>query len=482
MLSRFFSKSHHNTPTVLWFAGLSMTSCCRRLEAALVGIHGSGTDSLVEIGHGLAFDLPETIRKDYCANWQPNVGGKRNNGGNDNGGNDNGMSKSGKDAVPPSLNGMLPRLRTPTRKLLTDIQAETVRELLTLANIAPSELFAIGVNDPGVWYVEDFPDMDVNRSPRIGDFENQANTLRSIKPVFCEPLSDTHTLATRTGYNVFDAFPAMDLSVAGQGGPFLPLPYWAMLHSPERHRLLLDLGQEARITFLPNSSSGYKSQIGYGSAGVCGNLIDPVVQALTNGEQPHDEGGRLAVQGEKLPELREFLARLEGLDVSATPSHWSPLAPSLAARQVSEIFGQVRLKNWSLRDVLCTVVESVACRIARAVRMQFGPMLADAEMIVSGGGRLHGVLMKKLLQELGCEKHVLPENLGFDSDTLDASAIAVLTSLAVNQIPCNLPHLTGAETEHVLGRLIPGSPQNWHNLVQLMATVKPAVRSLRSAI
>ena len=454
-----------------------MTSCCKRLEAALIGIHGSGTDSLVEIGHGLAFDLPETIRQDDFADWQLHSAGKRNKGGND-----KEMSISGKDAALSTPDGMSPRLRTATRKLLADIQEETVRELLTLANVAPSELYAIGVNDPGLWFVEDFPDTEVGRSPRIGDFENPGKALRNIKPVFCEPLSDTTSLATRTGYNVFDAFPAMDLSVGGQGGPFLPLPCWAMLHSPERHRLLLDLGQEARITFLPNSSSGYKSQIGYGSAGACGSLIDPIVQALTNGEQNHDDGGRLAVQGEKLPELREFLARLEGWDVPATPSHWSPLAPFLAARQVSEMFGQVRLKNWSLRDVLCTVVESVACRIARAVRMQFGPMLADAEWIVTGGGRLHGVLMKKLHQELGCEKPVLPETLGFDPGTLDASAVAVLTSLAVNQIPCNLPHLTGAETDRVLGRVIPGSPQNWQKLVQLMATVKPAVRSLRSAV
>ena len=454
-----------------------MTSCCRRLEAALVGIHGSGTDSLVETGHGLAFDLPETIRQDYCAKWLPGFGGRQNSGGID-----NGMSKYGKDATLPSFSGTTSRLRAKARKLLVDIQEETVRELLTTAHVAPSDLFAIGVHDPGVWLFEDDSDMDVIKSLRIGNIDNQGKILRNIKPVFCEPLSDTTALAARTGYNVFDAFPAMDLSVGGQGGPFLPLPYWAMLHSFERHRLLLDLGQEARITFLPNSSYGCKSQIGYGSAGACGSLIDPIVQALTDGEQSYDDGGRLAAQGEKLPELREFLARLEGLDVPATPSHWSPLASFLAARQMSEIFGQVRLKNWSLRDVLCTVAESVACRIARAVRLQFGPMLTDAEMLVTGGGRLHGILMKKLRAELGCEKPLLPETSGVTPDTLDASAIAVLTSLAVNQIPCNLPQLTGAETDRVLGRIIPGSPQNWHKLVQLMATVKPAVRSLRSAV
>ena len=479
MLSRFFTRPYHNSPTTLWFAGIYMTSSCRRLEAALVGIHSLGTDSLVEIGHGLAFDLPESIRQDYCTKWPPDFGGKRSNGTND-----IGMSKTPKDTEIASLKGITPRLQTKARNLLANIQEETIHELLTIANIAPSELIAIGIHDPGVWFVDEFPDPDGGKLSQIDDIENQARSLSSFKPVFCEPLSDTIALATRTGYSVFDAFPAKDLSVGGQGGPFLPLTYWAMLHSHERHRLLIDLGQEARITFLPNSSCGYKSQIGYGSAGACGSLIDPIVQALTNCEQSYDDGGRLAAQGEKLPDFHDFLVRLEGRDIQATPSHWSPLAPFLAARQVGEIFGHVRLKNRSLRDIHCAVVDSVACRIARAVRMQFGPMLADAELIITGGGRHHGILMKKLLQELGCkqDKMVLPENIGFDPGILDASAVAVLTSLAINQIPCNLPHLTGAETDCVLGRIIPGSPQNWQKLVHLMATVKPAIRSLRSAV
>lgn len=474
MLSRFFHRPDHTTPIKHWFAGLYMTSCCRRLESALVGIQSLGTDTRIEMGYGLAFDLPDSIRHDYFAKWQSNFG-KRNSGGKD-----NGMSKSGKDAAIPSLNGMTPRLAT--RGALLDIQVETIRELLTVANVAPTELLAVGVQDPGVWFVENFPDTDVAKSPRTGDMENQVRALQGMKSVFCEPLSDTIALAMRTGYNVLDAFPAMDLATGGQGGPFLPLPYWAMLHSGERHRLLLDLGQEARITFLPNSSCGYKSQIGYGSAGACGSLIDPIVQALTEGEQRHDDGGRLAVQGEKLPELRAFLAGREGFDVPATVSLWSPVASFLAAKHVSAIFEQARLKNWSLRDVLCTVVDSVACRIARAVRVQFGPMVADAELIVTGGGRLHGVLMKKLHQELGCDKLILLESLDYNPHLLDASAIAVLTSFAVNQIPGNLAHLTGAETNRVLGRIIPGSPQNWQKLVQRMASVKPAVRSLRSAM
>ncbi|MDR1383612.1 MAG: hypothetical protein LBJ67_07180, partial [Planctomycetaceae bacterium] len=43
--------------------------------------------------------------------------------------------------------------------------------------------------------------------------------------------------------------------------------------------------------------------------------------------------------------------------------------------------------------------------------------------------------------------------------------IAVLVSLTVKQISSNLPHLTGAETECLLGRFISGSPPNLQWLI-----------------
>ena len=476
-----FNLPRKNAESTTWFAGLLVTSCCRRLEASLVGVDGSTIGSRVKTGYGLSFELPEQIRRDYCETLRPLDGAQRNNRGND-----NGLSSFGKEAgfplSPASRNGLTPRLSTAKRNSLLEIQEETLRELLTAANVAPSDLLVIGVQDPGVWFAEKFSDTEVGSSPGIGDFETSFRELGERKPVFRESLSDTTALATRTGYNVLEAFPTTDLSVGGQGGPLFPLAYWALLHSSERHRLLLDLGQEARITFLPNSSSGNKRQIGYGSAGACGSLIDPIVQMLTNGEQSFDDGGRLSVQGEQLPELRELLTRLGKWDVPSIPSHWSPFAPIFAARQTAALFEQIRLKNWSLRDVLCTVVESVACRIARTLRSQFGPILSDAELIITGGGRRHGILLKTLQRELGCEKIILLDKLGYVPEQFDASALAMLTALTVNQVPGNLPHLTGAETDRILGRFIPGSPQNWQRLVRFMADIKPAVRSLRSAV
>ena len=481
MFSSLFNKSRDKNPAPCWCAGLFVNSCCRRMEAALVAVHEWETGVHVEIGHGLSVDFPDSLHNDFAEQWQPLLDGKRMKGGND-----KGMAISGrvgldsaKDAAVVSFRGMTPRLRQ--RSVLTDIQTEVVGELLSRDGIAPADLLAVGVYDPGVWFVGQPSGKEVAPSQRNGTADIPDGPLSPVKPEYCEPLSDTVGLATRSGHNVVDAFPAMDVAVGGQGGPLLPLPYWVLLHSPERDRLVLDLGQEARFTFLPKSSSGKKSHIGYGFAGACGSLIDPIVRGLTNGEQSYDNGGCLAVQGTILPELIALMKPWEGNEFLSTLSQWSPLAPLCAADLVHAIHGQVQRKNWSLSDVLATVVESVALRIARFCPHQT-TRPSPPEWIIIGNGQRHNLMRKRLEQQLGfTEKHRI-ELPGLLPGYLDAAAIAVLTSLTVRQIPGNLPHLTGAESERVLGRIIPGSAENWQKLLQIMVDIPPAVRSLHSTM
>ncbi|MDR1491980.1 MAG: anhydro-N-acetylmuramic acid kinase [Planctomycetaceae bacterium] len=491
MLFSLLNNSRNAKRPIQWYVGLYATSCCRRLEAALVGMHGTRTGSLVEIGHGLTIDLPREIRDAYQEDMFPeNMDVKRNRGS------DNGLSHYGKDAglslFEISSGKVLPRLSPSARNHLVEIQEETIRELLYVAGVTPSELLAVGVQDSGIWQVDEYCNKDLpdisfreteNPSQDANDFPYEyIQAIQKISPLFQGMLCDTTMLAARTGHNILDAFSAMDLSAGGQGGPFLPLSYWTLLHSPDKHRLLIDLGRETRITFLPNSSQSNKMQIGYGSAGACGGLIDPIVQRLTGGEQTFDEAGRLAVQGAWLPELSELLEKIALFDVPSTKNHWSPFAALFAAKQASVVLEEAKKKAWSLRDVLHTIVLSMSKHIAHSVRQQFGPILDDAEILIAGGGNHHGILVQQLQKELRCEEWTTLEKLKILPNTLDAAAVAVLVSLTVNQIPGNLPHLTGAETECLLGRFIPGSPQNWRRLIQHIAAAQPAVRSLRSAI
>ena len=48
--------------------------------------------------------------------------------------------------------------------------------------------------------------------------------------------------------------------------------------------------------------------------------------------------------------------------------------------------------------------------------------------------------------------------------------------LYLDSVPANATALTGVETPRILGRLTPGSPQNWQRLLQSYTGSVPVVR------
>ncbi|MDR0705817.1 MAG: hypothetical protein LBF88_12650, partial [Planctomycetaceae bacterium] len=61
-----FRGSRKNTITSpRWFAGISVASHCRRIESALIGVHGQGSGAPIEIRKTISFDLPHEIVDSY---------------------------------------------------------------------------------------------------------------------------------------------------------------------------------------------------------------------------------------------------------------------------------------------------------------------------------------------------------------------------------------------------------------------------------
>ena len=75
----------------------------------------------------------------------------------------------------------------------------------------------------------------------------------------------------------------------------------------------------------------------------------------------------------------------------------------------------------------------------------------------------------------------LSELIG-ESVNLDALVAALLGMFHIDQLPGNLPNLTGARSQRILGRLTPGRPSNWRQLIQAMAQHHPAPMKLKDAI
>jgi len=344
------------------------------------------------------------------------------------------------------------------RAQLADIQAALVADLLAELKLAPGRIMACGVHDPGVW-----------RLDRTGP--GGSGSYLGL----CDPAR----LAEVTGLNVIDAFPARDLAQGGRGGPITAVAEWLLLRDPSRSRVLVDLGRTVRMTYLPaacleNAPSRILSfEVGPGT-----RLLDLLAQKLSSGEHAFDPGGRLAVQGRRIPELIEHWLRDPYFD--GPLPRWQPRGVR-PERFLADAVQMAVERGWTVRDLLCTATHFVAQSIARALRKRIPEDAAIDEILVTGGGQHNGMLLREtaLLAQLPLLR---TGELQPPGDAIGPASIAALAMLSVHQVPANQTSVTGAEVPRLLGRLTPGSPQNWQRLLQASAGSSPTVRPLRSAL
>lgn len=98
-----------------------------------------------------------------------------------------------------------------------------------LVDVGAEFPLALGITDPGCWQIT------------AGEVHGYSS------------LCDAAALAEATGLSVIDAFPARDLALGGRGGSLDALPLWLLLHDARRARLVVDLRDIVRLTYLPAS-------------------------------------------------------------------------------------------------------------------------------------------------------------------------------------------------------------------------------------
>ncbi len=109
-------------------------------------------------------------------------------------------------------------------------------------------------------------------------------------------------------------------------------------------------------------------------------------------------------------------------------------------------------------DVQASLLDLTATSIADAVA-QAAP--TNTQLLVCGGGRLNGALLDRL-RDLLPQNHIQPsEAVGIDGDSLEAAAFAWLACRTLAGLHGNVPAVTGATNDVVLGGIYPaGSAGN----------------------
>lgn len=403
------------------FAGLSVAAGCRRVDAAVVTVKNRGLDLGLSTVQHRSVETPKVVVSRFQR--------LRNSR----------FESPGEAAL--------------LARELAEIQAGLASELADSSSATP---LAVGVVDPGLWH------------------------LRDDAPSQYVSLCDGASLAGTTGFNVIEGFPAADLAAGGLGGPTAALPQWLLLRDASAPRILLDLGRTARVTYLPpaNGPKAVDKILSF-DVGPGTNLLDYLALRFSDGKIEFDPGGRLAVQGRSIDEL--IVHWLEAPYFQQPLPCWSPVG----VQPYDELEESVRMAaetGWSVRDLLCTATHFIVRSILRGIERRIPDAAAVNEVILTGGGALNGLLLSELAKKLPDVTLSSHKSFGMPDGSVDPVVAALLAALHVDKTEANVPGATGATSSQILGRLTPGSPINWNQLLTEMTKTESAEVSYRRAV
>ena len=254
-------------------------------------------------------------------------------------------------------------------------------------------------------------------------------------------IGEAAVVAERTGIRTISNFRERDIAAGGQGAPLVPYVDYLLFTSTSVHRVVLNIGGIANITIIP--AGPILGDIQAFDTGPGNIVIDALVAHHTEGRQHYDRNGSIARRGT----VHERL-----LEAMLSDPYFERKPPKTTGR---EQFGQQFVSGLlatgiSLPDLIATATELTARSIAMVI-----PGTGANEVIVSGGGLHNRWLMQRLRALLNYCDVKSSADFGIDPDAKEAIAFAVLAYEFTRGRTGNLPRVTGAGREVLLGKNSP---------------------------
>lgn len=355
---------------------------------------------------------------------------------------------------PNGVKDLMPQIDEPNSELdwfgwasreYGEFASDVVNTLLQQADIDAEAVLAIGCHG-----------QTVRHRPQMG---------------FSLQLVDANIIAERTGISVVSDFRRRDMAVGGQGAPLVPAFHQALFATPDSTRVLLNLGGIANIAVLPalstdnnnqssNQSTNHNSNhptyqqtasvVGY-DTGPANLLLDAWTTLHTDKE--YDAGGAWAQSGQVVePLLNQLLEH--PFFAKAYPKSTGREDFNLAWLQDElQRFDQASAHTrYSSADVQATLTELTAISASAQINL-FIKANEDSSVYVCGGGALNDYLLTRLQAHLPHCRVETTTSLGLDPTWVEAVAFAWLAKQTLMGETGNLPAVTGANKDVVLGQV-----------------------------
>ncbi len=296
---------------------------------------------------------------------------------------------------------------------LARVYANCVHELLASANIKSDQVTAIGAH-----------------GQTIRHLPSQGYTRQLNHPAL---------LAELTGIDVIADFRSRDIAAGGQGAPLVPAFHQAVFGQTGHTRVVVNIGGISNISLL--NADGGVSGFDTGPGNV---LLDAWITVHQG--KAFDADGAWAASGGVNQEL---------LNNMLSEPFFSAPPPKSTGRDLFHLtWLESQVKSFpSLRpeDVQATLIALTTTSIAEAI--QHHAPACDA-VYVCGGGAYNSQLMQSLQKQLSASVNST-DVLGIAPSHVEALAFAWLAKQFCDRNTGNLPSVTGAKGNRILGALYP---------------------------
>lgn len=310
---------------------------------------------------------------------------------------------------------------------LGKIFADAALDVCRVARVSPRHLSVVGSHGQTIYH----------QGSATLEGRRLASTLQIGEPA---------VIAERLGVPVVADFRTADIAAGGEGAPLVPMVDYLLLRDAKQGVVALNIGGIANLTVIP--ARARPEQVFGFDTGPGNMVIDGLVRRATRGRKTLDDGGGRAARGHVIEPL---LARL------LKHPFFRRRPPKSTGR---EQFGDEFLDRYFLRararleDLLRTATELSARTIAEAITRFVLPRVKVHRLIISGGGVHNPLLVGRLAALLPQLVMEHSNAYGLHVDMKEAIAFALLADRTMHGLPGNLPSVTGARREVVLGKIV----------------------------
>jgi len=294
--------------------------------------------------------------------------------------------------------------------------------------------------------------LDISDICAIGNhgqtIRHRPNFTSEITSPFTLQIGCNQTLATLTGLRVIGDFRTKDMVLGGQGAPLVPAFHKALFPCENHDVFIVNIGGIANITYLPVDKK--TSILGF-DTGPGNALIDNWYKIHKNGR--FDNNGKWAQSGTvNTALLQQFL----------TDDYLRQSAPKSTGREyftldwvnhyLTQYYELPLTENTPNKPLLNEDIQATLTALtAQTIADQILLLSHQGSVYLCGGGVLNSALINHLKQKLNNFNVTSTYAINISSDALEASAFAWFAYAFDNKIPGNIPAVTGAYKETVLG-------------------------------